>query len=260
MKIFRIKKVQNSAEQKIDTIVVIFFFYGASERAMKKYSDLYHSFCFDVMYVPSNLKTFARPSKSRELANNVLSFLKLLGSTYDRIVIHAFSMGGFNFNVCIREMYVKPEIYSTVQKNIKAVIYDSLTIGDYQIMASGIAQGASGSKIVQTVTLSAMCTYMLLTYPWTLKYYKESIEVFKKKPLQVPTLVFTCENDQLCEYKFIQGVIKNWREKFSLPTVFHSWEKSRHTAHFLFHKDEYIHVLSDFLNSVPCLLTQVTRL
>lgn len=193
---------------------------------------------------------FAQPTTSRELANNVLSFLKSISVSYNRIVIHAFSMGAYKFTVCMKEMYSKPELYGKVQENIKAVIYDSIVIGDSQIIASGLARVVAGDDIVRTIIFYAICTYLRLTYSRTLKYYRECAEDFKQKPLKVPTLVFASENDPMCEHAIIRDIVNNWRTSHYVPfVVFQSWEQSKHCAHLLVHKDEYLPVISDFLNS-----------
>ncbi|KAL4236274.1 hypothetical protein ACF0H5_004661 [Mactra antiquata] len=254
---FIIKKI--SDKLKSNSLVVMFGFYGATNRAIQNYSDLYQSLGFDVLHVPSYLKHFAWPKNSVSLAGNLLSYLNTTCSSYDQIVIHAFSMGAYNFTVCMGEMYTKPELYGHIQKNIKAVVYDSLTIGELSNMAIGVGQGVSRNVLVQKVVPLSMSMYFFLTSPWTVKFYDEYIDLFKQKPLEVPTLMFACKNDLMSQYKVLIDIEQQWRQKFNFHLVFKLWEQSKHAAHLHTHKDEYVQVLTGFLSSIPSLIKPIEK-
>lgn len=251
---FIIKKSSENGSQKADTLVVIFGFYGATERAIKNYCDMYQSFGFDVMHVPSHLKHFAWPKNSLDLSCDVLSYLNTSCSSYDQIIVHAFSMGAYNFTVCMGEMYSKPELYGNIHDRIKAVIYDSLTIGELGNMAVGVGLGLSSNKIIQTAIPFAISIFFQLTYPWTVKFYNKYIDLFKQKPLEIPTLLYACKNDPMSQYEVLEVLEKYWHEKFNFPLVFHSWDKSKHSAHLQVHKNEYTQILTKFLCCVPGLI------
>lgn len=244
-------RIEKSSQQTTDTMVVIFFFHGARERVMKKYCNEYHSYSFDVMCVPSYLKTFVRPTKSKKLARKVLSFLKASCASYSRIIIHAFSMGAYHFSVCMREMTINPELYSNLQDKIKAVIYDSLTINCLGNLARMSGKAVFRNKILATSTRLTMSMYFCLTHPWTVRFYRECEELFEQKPLNVPTLLFTCKNDRMCQYDFILEMIKNWRVRDNVEVDIQVWDDSEHCGHLRRHENDYRNALSAFINGVP---------
>lgn len=236
------------------TLVVIFGFYGASERAITNYCSLYHRYGFDAMYVRSFLKHFAWPKNSIELASDVLSFIGKSCENYDNIVVHAFSMGAYNFTVCIDEMYSKPERYADIQRKIKAVVYDSLTIGSLKNMARGVGLGISRNRVIQTIIPLSMSLYFRLTYPYTIKLYDHYVALFKQKPLEVPTLLYCCRNDPMSEYDVIEVMVADWKRRFRFDLVCKSWDKSKHSAHLLQHKEDYTQTLDGFIKSIPGLV------
>ncbi|XP_045216638.2 uncharacterized protein LOC123566524 [Mercenaria mercenaria] len=236
------------------TLVIIFGFYGAPEKAIGNYCRLYHGYGFDAMYVPSFLKHFAWPNNSLELATDLLSFVNRSCAKYEHILIHAFSMGAYNFTLCMSEMYRAPELYSSIEKRIEAVVYDSLTIGTLKNMAHGVGMGLSKNRVLQTVIPLSMSLYFKLTNKYTVQVYEHFIDLFKQKPLQVPTLLFYCKNDPMSEYDVVEALVHDWKTKFSFSVVNKSWEKSKHSAHFLVHKDEYSKTLDNFLKGIPGLL------
>lgn len=251
---FALRKVNTTHSQNSNTVVIIFAFYRASEKAIDNYCRIYHEYGFDALIVPSYLKHFAWPDISLDLAKDLLKFVKEKCSHYENIVVHAFSMGAYNFTVCMGEMYKSPKLYSCVENKIKAVIYDSLTIGTLENMARGVGIGVSKNNMVRMLVPLSMSLYFRLTSKYTVKVYDHYVDLFKQKPLQVPTLLFYCKNDPMSEYDVISELVQDWRKRFSFSVMDKSWEKSKHSAHLLQHRDEYTETVDTFLKSVPGLI------
>lgn len=253
---FHIRQAKPSCGQQSNTVVIIFSFYGASEKAINSYCRLYHAYGFDAVVVPSYLKHFAWPAVSQELATDLLKFIKKTCGKYENIVIHAFSMGAYNFTVCMSEMYSSPEMYSSIENRIRAVVYDSLTLGTLKNMAKGVGMGVSKNSIIRTVIPLSMSLYFRLTSKYTVQVYEYYIQLFKQKPLQVPTLLFYCKNDPMSEYDVVQALVEDWRKRFSFELMTKSWERSIHSGHLLQHKEEYTKAVDKFLKNV-CLLVKI---
>ena len=236
------------------TLVIIFGFYGAPKNAVMKYCNLYHSYGFDAIFVHSYLKHFAWPKNSIGLATELLDYVVMKCWKYENIVIHAFSMGAYNFTLCMSEMYKCPERYSSVERRIIAVVYDSLTIGTLKHMAEGVGRGLSQNSVIQKIVPMSMSMYFKLTNKYTVQVYEYYINLFKQRPLKVPTLVFYCENDPMSDYKDVEALVNDWRNRFSFDVTGKCWESSKHSAHLIQHKDEYTSTLDQFLNSVPDLV------
>ncbi|XP_060585782.1 transmembrane protein 53-A-like [Ruditapes philippinarum] len=249
---FEIRRANGN--QYSTTLVIIFGFYGAPNSAVMKYCDLYHSYGYDVIFIHSYLKHFVWPNNSLGLAKDLLDFVVTNCPKYESIVIHAFSMGAYNFTLCMSEMYRAPKQYSCIQKRIHAVVYDSLTIGTLKNMAEGVGRGLSRNNVIQRIIPLSMSLYFKVTNKYTVQVYEHYIELFKRKPLQVPTLVFYCKNDPMSKFSDVEAMVNDWEKSFSFSVTSKCWEISKHSAHLLQHKDEYTCTLDRFLKSVPGLV------
>lgn len=251
---FCVKKADKSGKTSSKTLVVFFGFYGASERAIESYCEVYHKYCFDVVYVKSYLKQFAWPRNSQALARVFLQHIKTELSQYENILVHAMSMGAFNFTIVMGEFYQKPEAYGEVLDKIRAVIYDSIVIGSLKHMSIGVGRGASENPVLQRLILLSMSAYLNATYPCTVRVFNHYIAQFKERPLNLPTLVFYAKNDTMSDFRVLNEVLKEWQDKFQIQLVEKCWDKSKHARHLQIHKEDYLSTLHEFLNAVPGLL------
>ena len=254
---FVIRQAAKSDKPDRQTLVIIYGFYGASDRALQKYSAIYHDYGFDVLPVRSHLKHFAWPKYSIDLANQTLTYLHDNCLGYDTFLVHAFSMGAYNFTVCLSTMYNNPKLYSVIQNKISGIVYDSLAIGSLEGMVYGVAAGISENKLVQWAIPPTMSLYFYLTHRHTVAIYDYYLNIAEKSPLQVPTLLFYCKNDQLSRYDTIESWMQGWRQMYSFPIYGKVWDKSRHAAHLMVHEAEYLQGLDTFVKSVPCLIANI---
>ena len=96
-----------------------------------------------------------------------------------------------------------------------------------------------------------MNAYFWATHSYTVQQYDKYIELFKRKPLEIPTLLFYCKNDPMADYDVIRAMITDWRSRNCFPIIDKCWDKSGHSMHLLNHPDDYILTLHDFLKSIP---------
>lgn len=241
--------------QSSSSLVLLFGFYNASPKALNKYCQLYTQRGYDVLCLPSHLKHFAWPKLSVNFTNDLLKFIDGSCSGYQNFLIHAFSMGAYNFTVLFCTMYERSEEFSNIQDRIRCVVYDSLTIGDLSNMVNGVTQGISKNPVVRAVIPLTAWMYFGFTHKHTVKLYDRYVDVFKTKPLQVPTLFFYCRNDPMSREEAIVKVVNDWRNRFNFPITTKCWDKSKHAAHLLTHEQDYVTTLNEFLNKVPALKT-----
>lgn len=244
---FEVCKADISGKKTANTLLLLFGFYGASEKAVTGYCGMYHSQGFDVIYVKSYLKHFAWPSNAKHLATALLHRIKSLADDYENIIVHAMSMGAYSFTVLVGELYQRPDLYRPIEDKIKAVVYDSIVIGSLKNMSNGVGRGASKNAVMQRLVPLVLTGYLNATYPFTIKVFDEYILQYKEKPLQVPTLVFYSKNDPMSEYDVLASLLKDWRQKFDFQLVDKCWERSKHAGHLQVHKEEYLAALKQFL-------------
>ena len=234
------------------TLVLLFGFYGATEKAIARYCEIYLARGLPVLYIPSQLLHFALPSHAVKLGQDLMHYLDHEAADYSYYFVHTFSMGSFNFAVCNYEVMSKHQKkYDHIKKKIKAIIYDSVTVGSAERMMKGIGMGMVRNRILQAVIPKLMSVYFYLMKDTTIKQFEHWIEMFRTEPIQVPTLYFFCENDPISDYKYIHEMIEGFRKMATFPVIEQCWQKSRHGIHLMIHTEDYMDCVDRLFQSVP---------
>jgi hypothetical protein len=215
-----------------------------------KYVHLYTSRGFDVLHISSSLSHFVWPLNSKTFAVKITEVLKSQFLHYGEIIVHASSVGAYNYTTMLMLSEENPDVKLFFVDKVKAVIFDSLTMGTLDHMMHGIAVGASSSRVVQTLTTSIASFYFLLMRKHTVDAFNEGVSFFKSKPLCVPTLLFGCENDPMCDKEALKHMVSKWKNKGQFPLSVQVWEKSGHCTHLIHHRKQYEQLLDTFLASL----------
>lgn len=228
-------------------LVLLFTWLFCKPGSASKYVHLYTSRGWDVLQISSNLFHFLWPPSSRRFAEDVAKVLKSDFAWYNDVIVHAMSIGAYNYTTCLMLTDEKPEMKTYLFNKVRALVFDSLTVGSLDHMMNGIAMGLSQWGIIQSATISIARVYFLITHKTTERAFDTGVDFFKNSPLVVPTLVFTSKNDPMCDTNTLQKMVEEWRVKF--PVTFQVWERSGHCAHLLHHSHQYQEVLAGFLAS-----------
>ena len=238
------------------SLVILLPWLYATERAIKKYCDVYHQHNMDVLVVDVKLKHFVLPSKGRAAARSILSTLAQHDFMQKRqdIVIHSFSIGTYMYNVMLHEMAKQPEKYAVFRDKIRGLVFDSITIGSLDRMSAGVSRRLR-NPVGQFLLQKLINLYFFITKCCTVRAYSDLQYHFKYFPLHIPSLFFYCKNDPMSCEDSIQQIIRLWRdgdENFAGNMVVHEkcWETSLHAGHLKQYPDEYVSILSEFLQSL----------
>lgn len=230
-------------------LVLLFGWLNASQRALKRYVDLYHGSGYDVLYIPGHTIQFAWPPMSMKLARQVLTTVSVLGH-YEHLLCHAISIGAYNYTSCLMLLKDNPMLFQSFQSRLRGVIFDSLTLGSTERMISGVRHGLSQSPLVQSLIPRLLSVYLCVTYKYTLNFYEKGIQLFENFPLQVPTLFVYSRDDPMCDADQVDAIIKHWRENLKMTVSFICWTKSKHAMHLKTNKEDYKKAFSDFMDCV----------
>ena len=243
-----------------ETLVLLFGFYGATEKAISRYCDIYLNRGFPVLYIPSRLLHFALPSHAVKLGQELMDYLDHEAAEYAYYFVHTFSMGSYNFAVCNYGVMSKyPEKYGHIKKKIKAIVYDSIAVGSAERMMRGIGMGMAKNKTLQALIPTLMSVYFYLMQNITIKQFEHWIEMFRMEPVEVPTIYFFCENDPISDFEYIHEMIEGFRKIGAFPVIEQCWEKSRHAIHLMIHTEDYMDCLDRLFQLVPELRLQTQR-
>ena len=249
---FQLWTLADDPSNNKETLVLIFGFYGATQKAIAKYCDIYLAMGLNVLYIPSRLVQFALPSHAIKLGHNLIGYLDNEASCYGSYIAHTLSMGSFNFVVFNFDVLsAQPEKYKHIKDKIKAVVYDSIAYGSVEHMREGIGKGMVRNRLLQRLIPAMMALYFFIMHNYTVKLFERWLDLCRTKPLEVPTLFFFCENDPMSDYKHIQEMISDFRKMGTFLVLEKCWFKSRHSLHLMIHTSEYMEYLNRLLSSVP---------
>lgn len=121
-------------------LVLLFLWLYAKPAHVAKYRALYHDIGLDVLTVRGKLSHFLWPPESFKLSDELFSFVKGGRPADEKILIHAFSLGAYNYTINMKESEVKPEESGHFRDRVIGQIFDSIVIGTYESMSKGIAE------------------------------------------------------------------------------------------------------------------------
>ena len=232
------------------TLVIFFSWLGASEKSLCNYFELYHSLGYDILHVPGNMKHFAWPPTSVNLATVVLNYICTEMSHYRYILVHSMSIGSFNYTSCIMEVMKHPQKYWNFTLRLVGNVFDSITYGSYDRMKTGVSYGLTQNYLVRILIQQFLTLYFIITKRKTVNFYENGMTAFKERPFRVPNIFYYCKDDPMCDHELIAVLIEHWRTKLNMSVIDVCWDSSIHSGHLYKHRLEYLERHRDFLQNV----------
>jgi len=235
-------------------LVVLLSWLMAREGNLEKYRSIYFKHGFDVLTVKTRPFEMLLPTMgSQRVALNLFNFLKNKVSTYPNVLIHAFSVGAYQFSemLCLlQEGLSRQEVDGSceiVRKAIKGMIFDSAV--DVDGAAYGISRSVAGDGLSADLLEKSIKGYMRAFHNVATKHYEKSSKAFRNTPLRCPALMLLSREDRLGNPINNTVVADRWRE-LGIDVTLKCWEKSRHVAHLHKYPDEYVYEVNNFLKRI----------
>lgn len=242
---------EGTRDAQCKPIVLLFDWLYAQQSALNKYCDLYHNLGLDVITVKGKLVHFLWPPKGEDLAKSLMNYLLNERPSEEKLVIHAFSVGAYNYTICKTLGLEQPEVYGAFRDKVIAQIFDSIVLGSYENMSTGISEAFNKGGNLAKPIVALMDLYYHVTDKHTKVVYDKLVKNFKECPIEVPTLVFYSKNDPMCHVPSMEEMINNWEKNFPhFDVTVQFWGKSVHAAHLKFHQDEYLKCWRGLLGKV----------
>ncbi|KAM9410311.1 uncharacterized protein KZ484_002387 [Pholidichthys leucotaenia] len=220
---------------------------GARPQAVSKYCNIYLHNGFDVLVVQSEMMEFLFPQWGLDRGRSLLQLLESDPFVSRRLLVHAFSIGGYSFAQMLVAASKEGEKYESLIKRIDGQIYDSLVVGSLEHMATGV--GKMILPCCETLVKRAALLYFDKFKEQTTDHFNTAIDMFWNTPVTAPALLFYCDNDPLCDAQTVARMAADWRGR-SMKVTEKRWEESIHAGHLKRHQEEYLSVLHMFLDSV----------
>ena len=233
------------------SLVVLYNWLYANQSALNKYCDLYHNIGLDVLTVRGKLVHFLWPPRGEELAKTLLTYLLQERPKDEKLFIHAFSVGAYNYTICETIALEKKDEFGLFRDKVIGQIFDSIVLGTYENMSTGIAAALHDSGVLTKPLISIMDLYYQATNKQTKEVYDKLVTNFKEDPIVVPTLIYFSHDDPMCHVATMEEMISKWNRNFpNFDVSVKSWENSVHAAHLKFHQQEYIDCWWKLINKV----------
>lgn len=233
-------------------LVMMMTWLGAEEKHIEKYRQMYFQRGFDILTVKTNPMDLVFPKNgARQIARNAIDALQNQLGQYDRVLIHAFSVGSYQLGEMLNKINELPEDKrEKLLKRIKGVAMDS--IAPVKGAAPGIATTVSPkNKFVAKMLENFMRSFLVVAYPTTTKYFNSANDaIFGNHTLLKPTLVMVSKVDPIGKWQDNKDVADTWRRNGAPDVTFKCWDDSAHVKHMLEHREEYEGLVDELLEKI----------
>ncbi|XP_067129734.1 transmembrane protein 53-A [Centruroides vittatus] len=238
------KAPTDESKTKTNRLAILFAWMLAKGRHIDNYSNLYLQQGFDVLTVNILPQELIFPTTgSQVVAQKVLDYLES-HPEYDKVIVHAFSVGAYLFGECMEKMKNGGEKYVPIMKKFSGIVCDSAV--DYYGIPEGLAKAVFKNPVAIATMEHSLRLYMRLFYQIATKHYIKSSEAFHENFLTCPALFVASEADPVGSIKAQESVVQSWiRRGIDVRTKY--FEKSLHVGHMPKYPEEYTAVVYDLL-------------
>lgn len=244
-------------------LAVILAWLSAQEKHLEKYRILWFQRGFDVLTVKMSLPQFLFPSLgAKKLINDLLNFLILSSKNYPEIILHAFSVGAYEFGEMLSQLKENSEFqkFNTklspnleknarqiISENIKGIIFDSPVATEG--IASGVSRSLTGNQYLCKMFEYLIRFHLFCSYPFATKHYYNASEYAHNTFLNVPALFFTSAIDKIGDAYMTTRIGNKWK-KLGIDVNHINFENSPHVQHYNKYPQEYSKQVDDFIQKL----------
>lgn len=204
-------------EKRAKKLLILFAYMLPQEKHLEKYRSIYFQHGFDVLTVKTSPFEFFFPTiGAQKVAANILNFMTSKSSEYPEVIVHAFSVGGYQFAEFLNKLYESEDDKLNQQqlllkKSIKGTIFDSPC--DVGSVPFGLSRTIAGETLLARIIEGLVNLTRSIFYPLSTKYHEQGASVFTNKPLMCPSLFFASKTDKMANIAVIEEVVKIWSDK-----------------------------------------------
>lgn len=217
-------------------LTVVLAWMNARDSHLQRYHDLYLGLGFDVLTVRTLPLQLAFPASGAQVvAKRLLEFL-VSHPNYSRLVVHGFSVGGYQFGEVLVHMRKEEQRYAQLLPRFKAQVYDSLV--DYGGIVRGFPAALTSSRLLRKLLEWAIQVQRALLYPVSTVHWKASSRAFHHNLLTCPALMISSHSDRVASVEDNLRVANAWRQR-GTPVSFCVFPDSRHVQHMGRYPERY---------------------
>ena len=230
-------------------IVALLGWNSAQDKHLAKYSEIYEKKGFDTIRISGNpFSTMMFLHRAKNVAQNLLDILVEMKSDQDcSIIIHAFSMGGFNVYHFMRQAILSPGHQHFNSIHIIGCIFDSCphfpSMHSTLSVQSSILQNIPNplAKVVTWIGLGIVYPSVYLLGPHLKPLISDNIN----SPLGCPELFLYSDVDHLIPYEHVKTFLKAHKEK-GIKVFSKLMKGSAHVQHLRNYPEDYLNQINSF--------------
>ncbi|XP_055380465.1 uncharacterized protein LOC129611366 [Condylostylus longicornis] len=253
----RPEKLEIDKNLKIQTpidrpLCLLFSYMLAKKKHLLKFAKIYTDLGFDVLLVEITPWQLLWPTKGSQLiANDTVNFLYNNQEKYSPMIIHGFSVGGYQWGELMVIMSRDLPKYQPVLDKFRAQIWDSAA--DISEISVGLPKAIFPKNLTLQAALRNYAIYHLKTfYQAATVHYARSSNFFHFPLLKAPALFLVSKIDP------VGSVPSNWSvkedmESIGIKTTWQCWDDSHHVMHYLKYPDQYLDLIYKHLRETHVL-------
>ncbi len=217
---------------------------------LEKYRQFWTSRGYDILTVQTSPFDLLLPSLGgRKVAQNVFNFLtRELVPRYDEVLVHAFSVGGYQLGELLQRLYEgiergEPEA-EQLYRSMKGWLIDSVVFAEDA--APGLSRAITLNPVVQPVLEKSIATFLSATSRFTFARYKLVEANIIDNRREVPAMLLFSKDDVVSNFRSNYAVVDSWERK-GIPTKAQCWDRSSHVLHYKEHPEEYEQAVDGFI-------------
>jgi len=229
-------------------LVIIMAWMLAKDKHLEKYRQMWFKRGCDVLTVrTSPIDLLLPPVGGKVVANNLVNYLLEMNPQYRQILIHAFSVGGYQFGEFLSKLRTSDE-YNIISDSVRGVICDSIVYTEDA--APGLSRAITKNPVLQPLLEGSIYGFLKLFHGIAVKNYERaSNEFFNLYQLRCPGLVFYSEDDIVSNVNTNKRLISSWNKR-GLSVQSKCWQTSTHVLHYHEHTSEYEQQIDMFLKKL----------
>ncbi|XP_054155482.1 transmembrane protein 53-A-like [Oppia nitens] len=219
----------------------------AKDKHIEKYRQMWFKRGFDVLTVrTSPLDLLMPPIGGMTVARNVVNSLHELSGHYNEIVVHIFSVGGYQFGLTLQQLTSSP-VNSYLVDLIKGIVIDSFVYPDD--CAPGLSRAITKHPLVQPMIEQSIYVFLWLFKNICVKYYDMAVDAFANPRAKYSGLFLYSKDDLVSNVATNDYLVDIWR-RAGHNVRSKCWDRSTHVLHYRDHQQEYEDELDAFIKSL----------
>ena len=230
-------------------LVLLFAWMLSRNVHIEKYREFWMKRGYDILTVQTSPLDLLIPSLGgRRVASNVYTFLSQIVPQYDQVLVHAFSVGGYQLGEFLARLYEgiqqgDPNA-ERLFKSLRGFLIDSVVFAEDA--APGLSRAITLNPMIQPMLQAAIAGWLKMTGPITYNRYKKVEAHIIDNERHVPAMLLFSKDDVVSNYRSNFSVVESWQRK-GITTRAQCWDRSAHVLHYREHPEEYSEVVDRFV-------------